>query len=187
VRVHWFFKKNIAKNWLFYAKPIDTDIHKDIYVYLAPQEPEISVNEIQATVAPHHINENIIVIKAPTYDQQIQQQIAAQAAIEEKTLVYVLVKKPDDISQTISASTPEFVPSKPEVYFIKYKNTHSAAGQPAATYGVPSAPLSDLSTNSLHLPSVSAAVQFWIIKINFMSIDYVFKQLSSDYCSDNKE
>lgn len=40
---------------------------------------------------------------------------------EEKTLVYVLVKKPDDQQDIVIPTPAPTQPSKPEVYFIKYK------------------------------------------------------------------
>lgn len=56
--------------------------------------------------------------------QQIQSQ--QQPQNEEKTLVYVLVKKPDheaELQELLAArqQQPVTPPSKPEVYFIKYK------------------------------------------------------------------
>lgn len=61
---------------------------------------------------------------APSISKQVLQQQLQQTHTEEKTLVYVLVKKPDtheDIQQIIAQPQPIQPPSKPEVYFIKYK------------------------------------------------------------------
>lgn len=40
---------------------------------------------------------------------------------EEKTLVYVLVKKPEEQPEIVIPTQAPTQPSKPEVYFIKYK------------------------------------------------------------------
>jgi hypothetical protein len=45
----------------------------------------------------------------------------AAAQNEEKTLIYVLAKQPEDIQQQQIEIKNDFTPSKPEVYFIKYK------------------------------------------------------------------
>lgn len=42
---------------------------------------------------------------------------------EEKTLVYVLVKKPDPQPNYVPPTQLPTQPSKPEVYFIRYKAT----------------------------------------------------------------
>lgn len=62
----------------------------------------------------------IIFIKAPA-PPAVTQTFPESPIREEKTIVYVLVKKPDEIPE-ISLPTPvSTVPSKPEVYFIRYK------------------------------------------------------------------
>lgn len=79
---------------------------------------------------------NIIFIKSPNVARPtlIQPQQS-----EDKTIVYVLVKKPDDITQV---AQPEIRHGKPEVFFIKYKAQteqtpveveHEAAIQPQQT------------------------------------------------------
>lgn len=51
---------------------------------------------------------------------------------QEKTIVYVLVKKPDEIGDVAIPTVPPTQPSKPEVYFIKYK-TQSANAQTSSS------------------------------------------------------
>lgn len=58
---------------------------------------------------------NIIFIKSPNV---VRPRLIQQQQSEDKTIVYVLVKKPDDITQL---AQPEIRQSKPEVFFIKYK------------------------------------------------------------------
>lgn len=99
-------------------KPI---IHKHIYVHVAPpeleEEPETQ-KKLKAGRPEKHYK--IIFIKAPT-QSPASLSIPVPPAKEEKTIVYVLVKKPEE-AQEVTIPTPEPTePSKPEVYFIRYK------------------------------------------------------------------
>jgi Domain of unknown function (DUF243) len=104
-----------------------------VYVHVAPEEPAgpVSFGPGAAPAGPVQKHYKIIFIKAPSYSQQLAQQQAsiAQAAAQEKTLVYVLSKKPDDLVQgdAPGVAAPAFTPSKPEVYFIKYKAQSGAS------------------------------------------------------------
>jgi len=98
-----------------------TTIQKHIYVYVAPPEPEEfrPQRPIQVGAATKHYK--IIFIKAPSPPAVTAPAISLQQKNVEKTLVYVLIKRPDDAAE-INISTPvPTQPSKPEVYFIKYK------------------------------------------------------------------
>jgi hypothetical protein len=46
---------------------------------------------------------------------------ALPAPDEQKTLIYVLVKKPDEVPEIHIPTPAPTKPSKPEVYFIRYK------------------------------------------------------------------
>lgn len=70
----------------------------------------------------------IIFIKAPSVSAQQQAQINLANQKEEKTIVYVLVKKPDELGDIQVPNQPIIPPSKPEVYFIKYKTQRGAGG-----------------------------------------------------------
>ncbi|KAF5278074.1 hypothetical protein FQR65_LT03590 [Abscondita terminalis] len=105
-----------------------TLVQKHVYVHVAPPEPEEirpqqSINVGQAT--KHY---KIIFIKAPSYPTPTAQQIALQAQNQEKTLIYVLVKKPDDIADISIPSIAPVQPTKPEVYFIRYKTQSQGGG-----------------------------------------------------------
>lgn len=63
----------------------------------------------------------IIFIKAPTEPPVTLPMIPLQPPDEEKTLVYVLIKKPDEIPEIMLPKPASTQPSKPEVYFIRYK------------------------------------------------------------------
>lgn len=70
----------------------------------------------------------IIFIKAPAPPAPVAPVIPAQAQNEEKTLVYVLVKKPDEQPDITIPTAAPTQPSKPEVYFIKYKTQKESGG-----------------------------------------------------------
>ncbi|CAD7084186.1 unnamed protein product [Hermetia illucens] len=101
-----------------------TLIQKHIYVHVPPPDPEEQVHASKITqFAQPRKHYKIIFIKAPTVQAPSAAQIAAANALtEEKTLVYVLVKKPEEPSveqlQTLQSTVHHH---KPEVYFIKYK------------------------------------------------------------------
>lgn len=106
--------------------PSQTIVQKHIYVHVPPPDQDELAQQLpvqQGATAQKHYK--IIFIKAPSGPSVAQQlaQIAPQSQSEEKTLVYVLVKKPEsleEIQQSIPRA-PAQQPSKPEVYFIKYK------------------------------------------------------------------
>lgn len=105
----------------------NTLIQKHIYVHVPPPEEEERAPVFQLPPQSRQKHYKIIFIKAPSTpsvsQQLIQAQLAQQQQTEEKTLVYVLVKKPEsieDIQQNIPR-VPLSQPNKPEVYFIKYK------------------------------------------------------------------
>lgn len=73
------------------------------------------------TVAPQK-HYRIVFIKAPTEAPVTYPTIPLQPPDEEKTLVYVLVKKPDPPPELVLPKPISTVPTKPEVYFIRYKS-----------------------------------------------------------------
>lgn len=72
-------------------------------------------------VPPPQKHYKIVFIKAPTPPAPTAPVIPVFPQNEEKTLVYVLVKKPDEQPEIIIPTPAPTQPSKPEVYFIKYK------------------------------------------------------------------
>lgn len=107
----------------FVQQPQQALIQKHIYVHVPPPETEEFRQQqiIGQTVQPtkHY---KIIFIKAPSPPAPSQAQILAQQqANEEKTLIYVLSKRPDDVQDITLPTAIPTQPSKPEVYFIKYK------------------------------------------------------------------
>ena len=108
-------------------------IQKHIYVHVPPPEPEIERIQQQISVPAPRKHYKIVFIKAPAPATPTAPIIPAFAQDEQKTLIYVLVKKPED-QLDINIPTPAPTqPSKPEVYFIRYKTQKDTP----TTYGPP--------------------------------------------------
>jgi len=102
---------------------------KDIYVHVPPaEEPEDRYPQPNLPPAPARKHYRIVFIKAPTPSATKTALRIKQAPVEEKTIIYVLTKKPDplDLQAAIEEIAPK-QPSKPEVFFIKYKTQEEAA------------------------------------------------------------
>ncbi|XP_055523931.1 uncharacterized protein LOC129717790 [Wyeomyia smithii] len=110
----------------FFA-PQQTVVQKHIYVHVPPQEQEEvhSPQFVSQGVARKHYK--IIFIKTPNVQPSAAQIALQQAQQEEKTIVYVLVKKPDEQQELSIPELAPVPPSKPEVYFIKYKANRGGA------------------------------------------------------------
>ncbi|XP_060533828.1 uncharacterized protein LOC132706489 isoform X2 [Cylas formicarius] len=132
-------------------------VQKHVYVHVPPPEKDVPRPRKPIPVAPPQKHYKIIFIKAPTPPTPTAPVIPVQPQNEEKTLVYVLVKKPEEAPE-ISIPTPAPTqPSKPEVYFIRYKTKkengnggggypdsgqpenggYPAASPPSSEYGAP--------------------------------------------------
>ncbi|XP_066259646.1 uncharacterized protein [Euwallacea similis] len=109
-----------------------TLVQKHIYVHVAPPEPEEVRPQRPISGGQSTKHYKIIFIKAPSYDLQQQRILQAQAQHEEKTLVYVLVKKPEDVADITLPTAAPTAPSKPEVYFIRYKARSEATASASA-------------------------------------------------------
>lgn len=64
---------------------------------------------------------NIVFIKAPSQPIATTPYVQPQQT-EEKTLLYVLVKRPDEQADVIQSTVQPIKPSKPEVHFIRYNS-----------------------------------------------------------------
>lgn len=85
----------------------------------------------------------MIFIKAPEPPKISAPIIQPQQQDEHKTLVYVLVKKPEPPAQVVIPEPEPTEPSKPEVYFIKYQKKDDEKpvyGPPKDEYGAPPPP-----------------------------------------------
>ncbi|CAG9806508.1 unnamed protein product [Chironomus riparius] len=112
-------------------------ITKNVYVHLPPDDEEdIRQPQVIQPQAPRK-HYKLIFIKAPEPPRYTAPTIPPTPQDEHKTLVYVLVKKPEEQPQIELPSVAPTEPSKPEVYFIKYK---AQENKPAQGYGPPSPP-----------------------------------------------
>lgn len=112
--------ENIGYNYNSAAAPV---VEKKIYVHVPPQisEQNLQYGPPQPPPRKHY---KIIFVKAPSQPTQPP----SQPEVEEKTLVYVLVKKPEPpIVQEVPSNANK--PSKPEVYFINYKTQKEGINQ----------------------------------------------------------
>ncbi|XP_065358781.1 uncharacterized protein LOC135952700 [Calliphora vicina] len=113
-----------------YQPQQQTIVSKDIYIHSAPEETEEIGNDLGVEAGPLRKNYRIVFIKAPSQNLKLNLDSLkrAQASNEEKTVIYVLSKKPDlaNIQSQLSAVQTEQKAHKPEVYFIKYKTQEEA-------------------------------------------------------------
>lgn len=72
-------------------------------------------------VPPPQKHYKIVFIKAPSPATAAPPVLPPVQQNEEKTLVYVLVKKQDEPEEIVIPTAAPTPPSKPEVYFIRYK------------------------------------------------------------------
>lgn len=100
-------------------------VTKHFYVHAAPEEPEENQGPRFVNIGRKQKNYKIIFIKAPTYGLN-SQVIPVVQPNEEKTIVYVLSKKPTFNQEISLPPAPVTEPSKPEVFFIKYKTEKEA-------------------------------------------------------------
>lgn len=113
-------------------------VTKNVYVHLPPEDEEdISPPQVVPPVAPKK-HYKLIFIKAPEPPRFSAPVIPPTVQDEHKTLVYVLVKKPEEQPQIQIPPVAPTEPSKPEVYFIKYK---ASENKPAQGYGPPGPPV----------------------------------------------
>ncbi|CAL8137841.1 unnamed protein product [Orchesella dallaii] len=101
-------------------------IHKHISIHVPPEE--MNSREQETTIIRPKLDQpekhvNIIFIKAPTPDSAKKKtEIILPESPEQKTIVYVLVKKIDKPEDLIRVRGPAPTsPPKPQVYYIRYK------------------------------------------------------------------
>lgn len=96
-------------------------VHKHVYVHVPPPDNELPAPRKPIYVPPPQKHYKIVFIKAPTPPTPTAPIIPVQPQNEEKTLVYVLVKKPEEQPDIVIPTPAPTQPAKPEVYFIRYK------------------------------------------------------------------
>ncbi|XP_065335404.1 uncharacterized protein LOC135936502 [Cloeon dipterum] len=144
-------------------------IHKHVYVHVPPPEPEYIKPPKTYNVPAPQKHYKIVFIKAPAPPAPTAPVIPVFPQDEQKTLIYVLVKKPEE-QPDIEIPTPAPTkPSKPEVYFIRYKTQKEQqqstkygppAAPPASSYGAPSGPSIPDNTYGGPLPSTGPSSSY---------------------------
>jgi len=126
----------------FLRNSLNTDIAEPLFKYIFKYFPRKPLY-----VPPPQKHYKIVFIKAPSPPAPTAPVIPQFPQNEEKTLVYVLVKKPEEQPEIIIPTPAPTQPSKPEVYFIRYKTQKEETGPypnsvapPAPEYGAPAAP-----------------------------------------------
>lgn len=102
-------------------------IHKHVYVHVPPPEPTYYAPKRPVVQPPPQKHYKIVFIKAPTPPPPTVPDIPLIPQNEQKTLIYVLVKKPDEQPEITIPTPAPTTPSKPEVYFIRYKTQVSVS------------------------------------------------------------
>jgi len=122
-------------------------VHKHVYVHVPPPEPEYLAPRKPINFPAPQKHYKIVFIKAPSPPAPTAPVIPQFPQNEEKTLVYVLVKKPDEQPDIVIPTPAPTQPSKPEVYFIRYKTQKEETGPypnsispPQSEYGAPAPP-----------------------------------------------
>ncbi|XP_058061800.1 pyrroline-5-carboxylate reductase 1-like [Anopheles bellator] len=100
---------------------VKEEVHKHVYVHVAPEEKEEIHQKVILPTYTKQRHYKIIFIKAPSPPTPAKVVLPQQPANEEKTLVYVLHQKPELQQEIVVPQPATAKPSKPEVYFIKYK------------------------------------------------------------------
>lgn len=112
----------------------ETIVTRNVYFYKAPTDFEPPARKPIKLPKPQK-NYKVIFIKAPSVpDVPPIVQIVPQN--EEKTLVYVLVKKPEEQTDIVIPSPAPTKASKPEVYFVNYQTQKEHIVNSEKAYGI---------------------------------------------------
>ncbi|XP_034490822.1 uncharacterized protein LOC117794322 [Drosophila innubila] len=101
-------------------------INKKFYLVSAPEDHSNDGKVKHLVLGRAQKNYRVVFIKAPAGDNANVKYSAEFAPQEEKTVIYVLSKKDNDLDAGDIATPAPTQPSKPEVFFIKYKTDDEA-------------------------------------------------------------
>ncbi|XP_017477512.1 PREDICTED: uncharacterized protein LOC108367416 [Rhagoletis zephyria] len=102
-------------------------VHKQFYTISAPADDNENSKPKHLVIGRPQRNYRVVFIKAPGSDNSNLKLSAEFAPQEEKTVIYVLSKKDDELTANDFATPAPTAPSKPEIFFIKYKTPEEAA------------------------------------------------------------
>lgn len=105
------------------AAPI---VRKQFYLISAPEDNENQGKTKHLVLGRPQKNYRVVFIKAPNSGAGNVKYSAEFAPQEEKTVIYVLNKKDNELDAGDIATPAPTTPSKPEVFFIKYKTDDEA-------------------------------------------------------------
>ena len=101
-------------------------IRKQFLVVSAPEDNDGQAKTKHLVLGRPQKNYRVVFIKAPAGDNANVKYSAEFAPQEEKTAIYVLSKKDNELEAKDIATPAPSEPSKPEVFFIKYKTDEEA-------------------------------------------------------------
>lgn len=102
-------------------------ITKHFYLHTAPEDHDEQQIVRYVNVGRPQKNYRVVFINAPASTASKAKIIANVAPVEDKTAIYVLSKKSNDLDVSAEVVTQAPVHNKPEVFFIKYKTPAEAA------------------------------------------------------------
>ncbi|XP_075155605.1 uncharacterized protein LOC142228966 [Haematobia irritans] len=103
-----------------------TLVHKQFITVSGPEDNDNLERTKHLVIGRPQTNYRVVFIKAPSSSNANVQLTAEYAPNEEKTVIYVLSKKDNNLEISDIATPEPTVPSKPEVFFIKYKTEEEA-------------------------------------------------------------
>lgn len=116
--------------------PQERKVRRFISVHVAPDEPARNPKpRFVQPQQPPELQYNILFIRAPSVTSDQPTEIVMPSAPEQKTIVYVLMKRPGEEMDNIKIrpATPT-QPPKPEVFFLQYRG---GDGQVSGNTGLP--------------------------------------------------
>ncbi|XP_061398478.1 keratin, type II cytoskeletal 2 epidermal-like [Musca vetustissima] len=101
-------------------------VHKQFITVAAPEDNDSLSKSKHLVIGRPQKNYRVVFIKAPSSNNANVKLSAEYAPQEEKTVIYVLSKKDSALEVNDIATPAPTVPSKPEIFFIKYKTEAEA-------------------------------------------------------------
>lgn len=101
-------------------------VTKHFYLHTAPADNDQQAQVRHIQIGQPQKNYRVVFIDTPSSNSAKAKIIADVAPTEEKTAIYVLSKKQNELDIETEVNTPAPVNNKPEVFFIKYKTPEEA-------------------------------------------------------------